>query len=233
MLVYIMSEETYINKIYMDLKYLLLGCNSHIDSKKYCDEYTCEYPMHELYIKSLLNKEKYNNSILYDTKYLISLINDISKIEYKENAINFINKIANYEKDIIYKRIFDRLINLKKENIILSVNDKTKKCPHCNVICSGDDNMSYIICGYSDNKKGYNYIGCGKDWCFKCGKKLCKSWYYNFLNDDSNCFHDNSCCLKSVDNNNEKYKNEYCHCLNKNVNRNIGNDDFIDEMNII
>ena len=40
----------------------------------------------------------------------------------------------------------------------------------------------YAICGYNEEtNEGYDWNGCGCDWCFKCGKILCKKWQANDL----------------------------------------------------
>ena len=43
------------------------------------------------------------------------------------------------------------------------------------------NNIEYVICGYINSNKGYDWNGCGKDWCAKCNKMLCKSWDLNQL----------------------------------------------------
>ena len=68
-----------------------------------------------------------------------------------------------------------------------------KKCPHCNKTTKLPENTTYVICGYND-KKMDNNNKCGKDWCFKCGKRLCKSLFIDDLFEPKNRFHTNNCC---------------------------------------
>jgi hypothetical protein len=50
------------------------------------------------------------------------------------------------------------------------------RCPHCDRLCVKDDACNYVVCGRTDTgfKIGY---GCGKPFCFLCGKKLCGQMY--------------------------------------------------------
>jgi hypothetical protein len=92
-------------------------------------------------------------------------------------------------------------------------------CPHCNKKNYTMNNTIYVICGYSN--KGFDWIGCQKDWCFSCGKKLCKCWDIDELFNICNRFHDGKCCKKYAHDANYDYKKEYCQCCNMYVNRNI------------
>jgi len=95
-----------------------------------------------------------------------------------------------------------------------------KVCPHCKIVRNyAYEDTNYVICGYG-NKNGYDWIGCRKDWCFQCGKKLCKSWYLNKLFNTFNRYHNGICCKRYARKNSESYKNDYCHCINNHVNRN-------------
>ena len=89
-----------------------------------------------------------------------------------------------------------------------------KSCPHCKKKFVGSNKTNYVICGYNYN--GYDWKGCGRDWCFKCCKKLCKSWNHDLLYILYNRFHDHQCCKKYALYHQESY-DQYCVCVNLNV----------------
>ena len=109
---------------------------------------------------------------------------------------------------------------------------ETKKCPHCGYNITDKYNRAYIICGYNDEKKGYDWNGCGKDWCFRCEKILCKSWETHALHLEMNRSHNDECCSKHAKENNNKYPDDYCQCRNINITR-TSNDIFEELMKIL
>ena len=80
------------------------------------------------------------------------------------------------------------------------------------------NDVPYIICGYSSNR-GFDWKGCGNDWCFLCGKKLCKSWNVDRLYSKINRFHDDRCCKIHSLKTNSNYLTDYCQCNNFYVSR--------------
>ena len=87
-----------------------------------------------------------------------------------------------------------------------------KKCPHCGIYSLKQSNTQYVICGYDNtNRYGTNNIGCMRDWCFVCNKKLCKSWDDDKLYNINNRYHNSICCEEYCCKNNEDIKN-YCDC---------------------
>lgn len=128
--------------------------------------------------------EKYHD-MYCDVKDSTDLIimNDLFVIKLDGNS--------NIESDFEYKKI-------------------EKKCPHCNNIKIGTMETSYVICGHGNGEK---IFGCGKDWCFICGKKLCKEWGKNSLHLLENRNHNSYCCYKYCEKNKKKYS-DYCKCNN-------------------
>lgn len=100
-----------------------------------------------------------------------------------------------------------------------SMNAISKKCPHCGVKCTRENDSTYIICGYPDD--GYDMKGCGRDWCFKCNKFLCKTWHIDHLYDVRNKFHDEKCCREHAKKMGINYDKYYCHCDNLFVDRSL------------
>ena len=49
-----------------------------------------------------------------------------------------------------------------------------KECPWCKRWCLKDNACNYIFaCGLQDNGKFIVGTGCGRPWCWQCGKKFC------------------------------------------------------------
>jgi len=54
-----------------------------------------------------------------------------------------------------------------------------KQCPWCSRWCLKDKACNYIFaCGLEESGKFIIGAGCGRSWCWQCGKKFC-SLYYN------------------------------------------------------
>lgn len=161
----------------------------------------------------------------------------------KYNKISKYNKDENYEKHDKTKIVNDFLLKLDnniysepktmaqlntirrimKMGIILDLDDdfsKNYQCPHCRITSKYNQKHNYVICGYSNEKSNEIQIeGCGKDWCLKCGKILCKSWFIDELYDVRNRFHDYKCCNKDAKRLGISYE-KYCKCNNIFVDRN-------------
>ena len=170
-------------------------------------------------LKSIINNKNYETNMkldkfkLYlDVIDIIYYYNDAEKI--LEDIFDIINGTAqiNTLKRLIKKKPI-KFTSDYESNII-----RYKDCPHCKQKNASSFNTSYIICGYSN--KGFDWKGCGRDWCFKCSKKLCKSWNFNTLFNKLNRYHDNKCCKVYATQINDKYPDDYCQCTNDNVNRN-------------
>lgn len=176
---------------------------------------------------NLINGINYPN-ILDNTEF-IETFAEINNIKYKEDAYEFINKIMlRKTNDLAQIKCLTRKANkkpLKPQYILLKdiykpVNTTIdKSCPYCNHICKGTEATDYMICGYGEN--GYDWEGCGKDWCFRCDKLLCKSWDIDQLYIQENRLHDSECCKKQATDKKKNYLSEYCQCNNTAVKRNV------------
>lgn len=149
-------------------------------------------------ITSLLDKSVYSNKIIP-----IPLFTNYNIYQTKDKA-----QLLALKRILSLKNI--KLNDQSKSNHIIK-----KSCPHCNNNVESDSNTEYIICGYDEY--GYDWKGCGNDWCFKCGKKLCKSWFLNELFNINNRYHNNKCCYKHSIKQNNNYMQDYCHCVNLHV----------------
>lgn len=175
----------------------------------------------ESLLKSLINENRYNSKM--ELKKFINYLDILDIIYYENEAQEIFKEICQNTNDKaqlnsiirIIKRKPQKLINQNVENSVIQL----KNCPHCNKKNIAFSNIYYIVCGFTD--KGFDWKGCGKDWCFKCEKKLCKSWNYDMLFDIVNRKHDGKCCKLYASKIGDKYPDNYCHCNNEFVNRNI------------
>lgn len=136
----------------------------------------------------------------------------LDKCKYKNEANKIIESIIYNTNDDAQINTLKRILDMKPPNNIYKQYDN-KTCPHCNKKHFINNNDDYMICGYSH--KGYDWNGCGKDWCGQCGKKLCKQWGHNSLFNPLNRIHNNKCCKKHADKNGFDYLNDYCQCIDK------------------
>lgn len=98
--------------------------------------------------------------------------------------------------------------------------DKVVPCPHCGRQWKKDARCNYVICG--EVAKGVLVPdSCGRDFCFNCGKKLCKT--YDMLQQGKYRKHHKFCCRNVAHRLGEDYLANYCQCspqeTGKHVNR--------------
>lgn len=199
--------------IYLQLKAIFEGCDTILDAKIFAQQYIERYPNLKNMINSYMHGIEYNDIIDLGSKQ--SMMKNLDKITSRDLAHAQYIQIIEKTKDDVYKKTLERIINQKKydkknKDYTRYVN---KKCPHCSRYISMPENTQYIICGYQNSTTGYDWIGCGKDWCFTCEKKLCKSWENDILNLESNRIHDNICCKKYAKNMNFSFEENYCQCI--------------------
>lgn len=153
-------------------------------------------------MKSMIASLNFSQSYCFDE--FIKIINHIKKHKITKKTFNKIIKNTNdYVQIKCLKKVYKQVLN---DTIIIE-----KECPHCGHLNKGTGNTNYIICGYT--KKGYDWEGCQRDWCFKCNKKLCKKWDVNELFLESNRIH-NTCCYRYAKKHNDNL-DLYCVCENK------------------
>jgi hypothetical protein len=172
-------------------------------------------------ILSIIYSKKYDSQAI-DIKQLIEYMRDLDNCKYREEAYLKLQDIIKFTSQIPQIKSLTRIANskpLKPTNIrfkdllnTVSTELISKKCVHCAGLCYGTLNTDYMICGFNEN--GYDWEGCGHDWCFKCGGMLCKSWENDKLFIPINQVHDNSCCKKHAQIFNKNYPEDYCQCDN-------------------
>lgn len=227
---------------YYEIKSILSGCRNITDAKYLIKLYLKNNSESKKLAYSLLYGKIYDDSNNFNTFFeLMNNINDSDNYEYCTKIINdfypnkncnslqiktltkILNKkniIKNNETNTYQTDGLNNFLNLtnNKNNKKTKHNDIVKNCPHCSKQYIGYDGLTHVICGYHNQHYGYDWKGCMKDWCFTCGKKLCKSWNENKLYLEINRIHDSECCKKYASNNCELYEN-YCQCNNKYVKR--------------
>lgn len=209
---------------YNKLKYNIMGSKTKEDAYDILEKYKLDTKCYNL-MTSFINGKKYDYAL--NNESMKKYIKDIANYKYKEDAYELINQILLQTSDIAQIKTFTRIADtkpnkpqyisikdLKKRN---KENNLIKKCPHCGYKCSMPKNTVYVVCGY--NEAGYDWEGCGKDWCFRCGKMLCKTWEQNQLYLPNNRFHDSKCCKKHSMTYGYKYPEHYCRCNNVYVSR--------------
>lgn len=58
------------------------------------------------------------------------------------------------------------------------MSSEAKQCPHCQRWALKDAACSYVFaCGLDEKNIFHKSSGCGKSWCWTCGKKYCGIYY--------------------------------------------------------
>jgi len=85
-----------------------------------------------------------------------------------------------------------------------------KQCPWCERWCLKDSACNYIFaCGLTTDKRFTIGTGCGKSWCWQCGKKFCGQYMdvnTGLKTRNAKEFHNKDCCSKEAG----FLKEEYC-----------------------
>jgi hypothetical protein len=152
-------------------------------------------------------KKKYHNKM---EKALIYSLVDSKRFDKKINETVFTEYVDKYDIATLLTMTDDPAqIQIIKKFGKLNYN-VAKRCPHCKIRFYGTKDVDYVICGYTGNIKGYDWVGCKRDWCFKCGGKLCKAWDYNELYRVENREH-GDCCRRYAKKKNLNL-NDFCSC---------------------
>ena len=78
------------------------------------------------------------------------------------------------------------------------ISSDAKQCPWCFRWCLKDTACNYIFaCGLDSNNIFHLNKGCGKSWCWECGKKFCGQYYdlnTGLVLPNARDNHDSTCC---------------------------------------
>jgi hypothetical protein len=215
------SDHNNYKDIFFQLKMLFDGCDTILDAIPLGNRYIEKHPHMKSMILSYMNGRAYKDTIDIKTKQ--NTLHDTEMATDRDKALSFASKAMDKTNDDVYKKTLERLIQ-RKEYISREIKPKpkdnvkyiNKKCPHCSHILYMPEDTGYVICGYHNPNQGYDWNGCGRDWCFHCGKILCKRWETNSLCLQMNRYHDEDCCSKHAKENGTVYPDDYCQCNNFN-----------------
>lgn len=215
-----------LNELLNDMRIIFGSCDSTIDAIYLSEGLFKKYPDHKKIIINYRDSLSYQDNIDLQTK--IASLRTLHLTKKKNDALKLKNNLESRSMDIIYHKCLAKIAKKKNhtQHDELDVikpdkgNNIIKKCPHCSENMEMPKETTYVICGFADTRKGYDWNGCWNDWCFNCGKKLCKNWGNDKLNVLSNRHHTDKCCKVHAQQNNFKYPDDYCHCIiNCNVTR--------------
>lgn len=218
-----------INNAYIIFKNILSGCKTMVDAIYFVDKIIKLCPESRDLLIGMIHNKKYDKS--YDIRSMAHVLNQLELQLYREDIDDFIDKNIKTHVDLIQltslirlskfkpikihdeqnKRINVTFNNTDNDNIQYDNDLILKKCPHCGIQVKLKNTFEYVICGYTDNNKGYDWNGCGKDWCAKCNKMLCKIWEHDQLFITINRQHDKNCCKKYAEENNLDLE-LFCSC---------------------
>jgi hypothetical protein len=219
-----------INNAYNIFKNILSGCKTMVDAFYFVDKIIKVCPESTDLLIGMIHNKKYDKS--YDIRTMAHILNQLDLQLYREDIDDFIDKNIKNHVDLIQLNSLIRLSKFKSNKVhdikdlnndkqinvsFNNIKDENehnfviKKCPHCNIQVRLNINIEYVICGYIDDNKGYDWNGCNRDWCAKCNKMLCKSWEHDQLFITMNRLHNKDCCKKYAEENNIDY-NLFCCC---------------------
>ncbi len=213
--------------IFLEFYDRILSARTSDEALKYCAE-ALERTDNEIemeLINSLVDKTRFVKHIAHDKfrAYVDLIIN----IMYYNDAVRLCNEIKTWTLDRAQINTINRILKMKEHlytihAMDLNVNERYvkiyKKCPHCKTRYVGDEFTNYVVCGYNPHS-GFDWNGCGRDWCFTCEKKLCKCWNVNQLFNIQNRHHNAKCCKKYAAKTDCVYPEDFCQCQTEYVER--------------
>lgn len=222
------DEETIkytFNEIYTVFDNILCGCKTMLDAVYFAQKILKNNMEYKELLIGMIHGRKYDKVLDYRT--LAHTLCELNEVEYRNEIDDFIDKNLKNNVDLTQLnsimrisriknikvgpenrnkvKFATKLFNIKKEDTM------NKICPHCNVNIPVPKDSNYIVCGYVNNE--YMWLGCGRDWCGKCNKMLCKSWDINNLENEENRIHNQTCCKTYAKENNID-ENLFCNCVN-------------------
>jgi len=133
----------------------------------------------------------------------MDILTKFKNYKYRDDVRDLVSYIFKRTVDPVQRDTIIRIVgNMPPKSLntnVITNNIIERECPHCSKKVKSDASTTYVICGYSET--GLDWQGCARDWCFRCGKKLCKSWYVNELFVSNNRYHDERCCRQYAEKN--------------------------------
>jgi hypothetical protein len=158
----------------------------------------------------------------FSCAYMNEIIKNMANLQFQDDCEKYLSELQtktatnNVKCSNIQQETFTKIMSTKmRSGTYIELPKLEKRCPHCGRINSATIGTSYIVCGIDSRgiiPIDYSNNACLKDWCFTCGKKLCKSWYTDELYIKENRKHDGECCKIQSKKIGNKYLDDYCQC---------------------
>lgn len=204
-------------EFYKRYKPIFKHCKTREDIIYFLKYFNVRQCYHNILLSTNINNEPTHK---LDFNTFNNIIHDLKNKNNREDAYKHVESIIEKNPDQSQINTLTRICNSKPfkaqdsydKSYYKTSNIETKFCPHCGNICEAPIGTTYIVCGYSGGNDGHDWDGCGHDWCFKCEKKLCKTWEKDHLYVETNRSHNNKCCYIDAIRNKSGYLEEYCQC---------------------
>jgi hypothetical protein len=202
------------NDKYIQYKHILSGCSTIQDARYFADVMGKKHPEMKNIYHSMASGKKYYNAL--DIETVCNILNTLEKCSNVDEAREVIRNIKKTHYTYNYDSLFERVLKSLPINSdiqpakVIKLAKIGKSCPHCDIEYHLPPETGYVICGYTGN--GYDMKGCSKDWCYKCGKMLCKAWHEHMLYDERNQIHNKECCEQHAIKTKNSWPDDYCRC---------------------
>jgi hypothetical protein len=211
-------------KYFYEFYHKMFGLNNYADVTYLYNNTHIPNEFEQKLVDSLISQERYKKKIPTD-KFMVCL-DTVSNIKFKEDAALLFEEITELTEDKSQLNAIKRIIAKKPHSYNKNVQHLhkpvmvVKECPYCGRNKTDLSTADYVICGYTN--RGFDWEGCGHDWCFQCGRKLCKCFNQNQLFLKMNQYHDDRCCKLHSQKTEGGYPEDYCQCgANTHVNRSL------------
>lgn len=199
----------------MDKYYKYKNLFSGINTKNDIDFFISRCKSEDLnIIHSIVRSQNYQDipgiTDVYD------ILDKLKGCKYRQDIENILQDYPKYKNDSFQSTIFKDIMDsypVYVQPIYKNLTYTAKVCPHCGKNTIAPSDTGYIVCGFDPQGIDMpNETDCSNDWCFKCGKKLCRNWFTDNLFNDINRIHNDICCKNHANTNKFKYPEEYCMC---------------------
>jgi hypothetical protein len=169
----------------------------------------------DMIIRTNNEKQKCSKIKKVSHKLMFDIMNDINQMKYVDEVQEYLNNCINnkYELNNVQQKVIDDIIATRSSTYVNA--NLVKKCPHCGKEWKLPLSTIYTVCGVDPNGKQPIGDGCLKDWCYLCGKRLCKRWDIDKLYELQNREHNDFCCREHASKNKLDYEENYCHCIDR------------------
>jgi hypothetical protein len=167
-------------------------------------------------IQSIIQGLKLEN--ILSLNEIFHILDQLRNCHYKQDVEEIFNQYPHLKNNLFQSTLLTQILESYPECLPPKIKTPiietfTKKCPHCHKDNTASKDIYYIVCGFDPQGLSLpDDTGCACDWCFQCGKRLCKNWYYDDLFMVLNQKHNTNCCKLHANKNHLKYPEDYCQC---------------------